>query len=57
MNTKKWLQVIGATLMLSTLSSKGQPLEWRFDLNTFLVGALIFASSFLTWKRNRNGDD
>ena len=48
MNRRKWLQVIGAGLMLSSLYDRSP--VWRFDQRGFAVGALISASSFLTWK-------
>lgn len=57
MNTKKWLQAIGVGIMLSAIYDGRSIDKWRFDQKDLLIGALIFASSFLTWKRKHNGDD
>jgi hypothetical protein len=54
MNAKKWLQVIGGGLMLSAIYGGRSQVKFHFDEKEFWIGALIFASSFLTWKRYRN---
>ena len=56
MNAKKWLQVIGAGVMLSAVYAGRSPDKWHFDEKELLIGALIFAASFITWRRTGDGD-
>jgi hypothetical protein len=42
--------------MLSAITGRGQ-LEWHWRSKRFLAGALIFLSTFITWRRNGNDDD
>jgi hypothetical protein len=51
MNWKQWLQVVGGGIMCGSILTRH--LEFHFDRKGFVIGALIFASSFLTWKRQR----
>ena len=55
MHTKHWLQVVAGSLMLSAITGRGQ-LEWHWHPKRLLAGALIFLSTFITWRRNRNDD-
>jgi hypothetical protein len=56
MSAKKWLQIVGGSLMLAAVVGAGD-IRWRFHPKMFLAGALIFLSTFLTWKRDRNDDN
>jgi hypothetical protein len=50
MNWKQWVQAMGGGIMLGSIYHRG----FHFNQKGFAVGALIFASSFLTWKRSKN---
>lgn len=52
---KQWLQTVGGGAMLAALLP-GRTAQWRFHPYIFLVGALLFLSSFITWKPT-NPDD
>jgi peptidoglycan/LPS O-acetylase OafA/YrhL len=58
LNWKQWLQVWAGSLMLAAiLPLRGNRSPWRFHKKTFLVGAVIFLSTFIPWKRNENDQD
>ncbi len=63
---KQWLQIVGGSLMLAAIwpFRNYDPLDtrWRVHPKMFLAGALIFLSTFLTWKpiqkpKDRTRDD
>ena len=59
---KQWLQLMGGCLMLAAIwpfRGNDDPLDtqWRVHPKMFLAGALIFLSTFLTWKPTQNGND
>jgi hypothetical protein len=56
MTWKQWLQIVGVALIVAAITS-GRQYPWRFHPRMFLAGLLIFASTFLTWKRKEDGDD
>ena len=53
---KQWIQVIGVVLMSSAFYDSKGPVTFHFEKWELIAGVLIFASTFLTWKRN-DGDD
>ena len=55
MNTKQWLQILGSGLMLAGITGGRTVQFWHPKM--FLAGALIFVSTFLTWKHNANDHD
>ncbi len=55
MNTKQWLQLIGISLMVAAITGGRTGQFWH--PKTFYAGALIFLSTFLTWRRKPNDDD
>ena len=55
MNAKQWLQILGVSLMLAAVTGGRTGVFWH--PKTFIVGALIFFATFITWKRSRNDDD
>jgi hypothetical protein len=55
MNWKKWFQMWGGGLMLSGLLGGRQVQVWHPKI--FLAGVLMFASTFITWKRSGKDDD
>jgi hypothetical protein len=56
MNAKKWIQTIGIVLMVSAFYDSKAPVRFYFEKWELIAGGLIFASTFLTWKRNGRGD-
>jgi hypothetical protein len=56
MNAKKWLQGVGGGLKVFAICGAGN-IQWRFHTKAFIAGALVFLSSFLTWKHDGNDDD
>jgi hypothetical protein len=57
MTPKKWLQAVGAATMLSAIYNGRSAVKLHFDPKLFLAGALMFAFSFLTWKRKGDGNN
>jgi hypothetical protein len=55
MHTKQWLQIVGGGLMLAGITGGRTVQFWHPKM--FLAGALIFLSTFITWKRKGNDDD
>jgi len=55
MTTKQTLQIWGGGLMLAGIMP-GRTLHF-WHPKMFLAGALIFLSTFITWKRKGNDDD
>lgn len=58
LDAKRWLQIIGGSLMLSAIT-KGRQWQWHYhwEPKTFFTGMLIFLSTFITWKRKGKDDD
>jgi hypothetical protein len=54
MSMKQILQLVGIVLMVSGFWSGRSEQMWR--PKTFYAGVLIFALTFLTWKRRANND-
>ena len=56
-NTKQRFQILGGSIMfVAFLPQRGEP-AWQFHPKMFRLGALICASTFLTWKRKKNDDE
>ena len=56
-NAKRWLQIIGGSLMLAAILGGHRGFYYEWNPEMFLAGALVFFSTFITWKRKANDDD
>jgi len=55
-HVKHWLQILGGALMLDAFLVGRVGTYFEFNPTMFKVGALIFLSSFLTWKAKKYDD-
>ena len=56
-HVKHYLQIVGAVLMLLAIFHFDLLYHYEFEPKLFAAGALIFLSTFLTWKPKKPGDD
>lgn len=50
---KQWLQTTGGALMLAAIL-RGRSAHWTFHPYMFLIGALLFLGTFITWKPDQS---
>jgi hypothetical protein len=53
---KRWLQIVGGGVMLAEILG-GRQFHYQPSPKMFLVGALVFLSSFITWKAKKSDDN